>query len=396
MNFKVHLHESLLNLFSAKLRSILAILGVLVGTSAVVALMASSRLATDHALAQFKSLGTNLLSMDIQDNSAQSETKSKSQNLTLNKMPKILQASSGIIALAPYINFYKTTVLYGKQVGGEVLATTDTMQSIAKIHLTKGRFVSYLDHNAFYCVIGSDIAKQFQKHYIDPIGKQIKVGNALFIVVGVAAPWRRNLFLLVDVNKAVIIPLNTAYLIKSPVLIRNILFRLVKNPNLPVIQQKITNVLGQLLPNKKLRFRNPEQIIELVGKERRTFSGLLIAIGSIALVVGGIGVMNIMLVSVIERRREIGIRLAIGAKRWNILMMFLIESVLLTVFGGLIGILLGLSVTYVLAYAAGWEFHFYLMPPLLGFIVSVLVGILSGFYPAWRASKLDPIACLTR
>jgi len=394
MNFKAHVCESLMNLFSAKLRSILAILGVLVGTGAVVALMASSRLATDHALAQFKSLGTNLLALHIRDPHLSSTSASESRNLTLDQMPKVFHSSSGIVAVAPYINFYKTTVLYGKRVGGEVLAVTNEMQEIARIHLTQGRFVSFLDRNEFYCVIGSNIAEKFQKHHINPLGKQIKIGNKLFTIIGVAAPWRKNLFLLVDINKSVIMPLNMAYLVQSHVQIQDILFRLVKNPNLPKIQQQISNTMGRLLPNKKLWFRNPERLIELVGKERQTFNDLLIAIGSIALVVGGIGVMNIMLVSVIERRREIGIRMAVGARRWNILIMFLMESVMLTVFGGLIGIVLGLGVTYALAYVAGWEFHFYCMPPLLGFIVSVLVGILSGFYPAWRASKLDPIACL--
>ena len=111
--------------------------------------------------------------------------------------------------------------------------------------------------------------------------------------------------------------------------------------------------------------------------------------------VGGIGVMNIMLVSVVERRREIGVRMAVGARRQDIMLMFLIEAIMLTVLGGLLGIALGLGVTAMLAYTSGWAFHMYWLPPVLGFVVSVLVGVLSGFYPAWRASKLDPINCLT-
>lgn len=396
MNIDIHFRESLINLFSAKLRSILAILGVLVGTSAVVALMASSRLATDHALAQFKSLGTNLLAMDIRDKEERPAKSSFDNNqLTLDQMPSLLKASPEIVTVAPYISFYQPIVLFGKPIGGDVLAATYELQSTAKIELTQGRFVSFLDQNQFYCVIGSDIAKAFREHYINPIGQQIKVGNELFTVIGVAAPWKTNLFLLVDLNRSVIIPLKTAYLVQDRLQIRNILFRLGKNPNLPEIQERITKTIDRLLTNKKLHFRNPEQIIELIGQERKTFDNLLIAIGCIALVVGGIGVMNIMLVSVVERRREIGIRMAVGARRRDILAMFLLESVMLTVFGGLIGIVLGLSVTYILAYVAAWGFHFYFMPPFLGFVVSVLVGILSGFYPAWRASKLDPIVCLT-
>ena len=120
----------------------------------------------------------------------------------------------------------------------------------------------------------------------------------------------------------------------------------------------------------------------------------MIAIGSISLVVGAIGVMNIMLVSVIERRHEIGIRMAIGAKRNEILVMFLIESVVLTLIGGVLGILLGVGVSFVIATASKWQFQFYLIPPLLGFAVSVLVGIISGIYPGYRASRLDPVQTL--
>ena len=395
MNFTVHCYESLLNLCSTKLRSILAILGVLVGTAAVVALMASSRLATEQALAQFKSLGTNLLALNIRAEGKSSKEMAEDTDLTLDKMPKIVHAVPQIASAAPYIDFYQPIIIFGKHVGGEILAATETIQSIAKIHLTDGRFVSAVDQNEFYCVIGSDIAKEFRKHHINPIGKQINVGQELFTIVGVAAPWRTNLFLLVDLNKSVVIPLKSAYVMQRNVQIQNVLFRLDKNASLPKVQYKISKTMDYLLPNTKLNFRDPEQIIALVSKERKTLNNLLIAIGSIALVVGGIGVMNIMLVSVIERRREIGIRMAVGARRWNILIMFLIEAVMLTVFGGLMGIVLGLGVTYILAYAAGWGFHFYFVPPFLGFIVSVFVGILSGFYPAWRASKLDPIRCLT-
>ena len=121
---------------------------------------------------------------------------------------------------------------------------------------------------------------------------------------------------------------------------------------------------------------------------------MLASIGAISLVVGGIGVMNIMLVSVIERRREIGVRMAIGAKPYDIWKMFLIESIILTLFGGLLGVIFGMGIALGIAYFSGWEFHFYLIPPALGFSVSVLVGIFSGFYPAMSASKLDPIETL--
>lgn len=395
MHFKIQLRESVTNLFSAKLRSILAILGVLVGTAAVVALMASSRLATDHALAQFKTLGTNLLGMRIQEPSYGKKTSGTKQSLTLNQVPLLMKAAPQIVLAAPYVSFYQSAHLFGKQADSEIVGATQTLADIAKIHLAAGRFVSVFDHNVAYCVIGAALAKQYKRHFIDPIGKQIHVGSHELTIIGVAKPWKPNLFLFIDMNHAVIVPYSMALMMQSDLQLSDILFRLVKTPDIPLIQTQLKSEVKRLLPNKQVQFRNPEQIIRLVASQRKIFSDLLIAIGAIALVVGGIGVMNIMLVSVIERRKEIGIRMAVGAKGSDIMVLFLIEAILLTVLGGLLGIGFGLGVTGILVYVSGWAFHIYWVPPLLGFVVSVLVGILSGFYPAWRASKLDPIDCLT-
>jgi putative ABC transport system permease protein len=394
MTFNLQVRESLRNLFSSKLRALLAILGVLVGTAAVVALMASSRLATDHALAQFKTLGTNLLALDFRDK-GHALAKENQPVFQLSQMRQVYQSSQQIALAAPYVNVFQPVSAFSENLSGQVVGTTEAMQRIVKIHMDAGRFISDLDGYQRYCVIGASIAQQYYQRHLNPVGRQIRVGAHFFTIVGVATPWKPNLFLLADLNKAVIVPLKATYLLQKAVKIHDILFRLAQPVKIAATQAQITTAFQHILPHQSLQFRNPQQIIELVGSQRQTFSRLLIAIGSIALVVGGIGVMNIMLVSVVERRREIGIRRAIGAQQKDILMMFLIESVLLTVFGGVLGILLGLGVTYSLAHVAGWGFHFYLMPPLLGFMVSVLSGVISGFYPAWRASKLDPIACLT-
>ncbi len=156
----------------------------------------------------------------------------------------------------------------------------------------------------------------------------------------------------------------------------------------------MTSVFATIAPDKQIRFRDPQQIIDIVSKQRSTFTWLLSAIGGISLLVGGIGVMNIMLVSVIERRKEIGVRMAIGARRKDILEMFLIESVVLTGFGGLIGVIIGTVTTLLLALLSGWEYSFHIFPAALGFVVSTGVGMFSGFYPSYRASQLDPIATL--
>ena len=394
MDFFTHVREAITNLVTAKLRSFLAILGVLVGTGSVVALISSSQLATAHALSQFKSLGTNLLALNLQSKGSDS-TKNPENQFHLDDVQKLIDSSDQIVDAAPYINAFSSVYIRGVKIQNtQIIGATDALSRIAKIHLSEGRFVSTLDQNSFYCVIGEKLAKKFQDRFLDPVGKQIKVGSRYFTIVGVAKKWQPNLFLFVNVNNGVIVPLKTTYLLQSNSQINNILVRLVQNPNIKQTEAGITNMINTVLPTKKVQFRSPEQIITIVGNQRKTFTWLLGAIGGIALVVGGIGVMNIMLVSVVERRREIGIRMAIGARQSDILGMFLIESIILTIFGGLLGIALGVTVSYVLSVVTKWEFIFYLLPPTLGFVVSVLVGILSGFYPALRASRLDPIQCL--
>lgn len=394
MNVLTHIRESLANIIHAKMQSFLAILGVLVGTGSVVALISYSSLGTEHALAQFKSLGTNLLAAYIESTPSQSGSSQQSQHLQLSQMPDLQKSSPQIVKIAPYISLYQGLGYHGKSVDGSIIGTVDAFADIAKIKMEQGRFISFLDKSSFYCVIGSDLANMIRSQGHKPIGQQVRIGTSLFTVIGVMQPWEPNVFIFAELNKGAIIPLKTAYILSRYASIDNVLFRLIKKPNIQTAQANIQQKLSQWLPKQQIMFRNPQQIIDVIAKTRKTYAWMLGSIGGISLLVGGIGVMNIMLVSVIERRREIGIRMAIGAQRSDILAMFLIESIFLTLIGGVLGILTGVVVSYLLATISKWQFHLYLLPPLLGFVVSVFVGIVSGIYPAIRASRLDPVQTL--
>lgn len=396
MGLWIHLREALANLLGSKLRSILAILGILVGTGAVVALITSSELATNHALAQFKTLGTNLLAVSISSNDAGGEGDSISAALQLSDVPKIVAASPEILDVAPYVTMY-SNMSYGDKMfsGGAVVGATKIFADVAKIEIDRGRFPSLLDRANPFAVVGAELAAELHSRGLfDPIGHQIMVGDSFFTIIGIMKPWKPNMFIYLTMNKSIMIPIESASLVSKYSSLNNILIRLKKDSPVQVVQDQVQGVLQNLLPTAQISIRNPLQILELVGKQQQTFTWLLGAIGGISLLVGGIGVMNIMLVSVVERRREIGIRLAIGAQQRDILYMFLIESVMLTLFGGILGIIVGLAISYTLAYISKWGFAIFIMPPILGFVVSVAVGILSGFYPAYRASKLDPIESL--
>lgn len=393
MGFLAHIREALMNLFSAKLRSLLAILGILVGTGSVVALISSSQLATDHALAQFKRLGTNLLAVMLSSNQTANPS-GQGHTLSLDDMSTIQQQIPAIEKIVPYTMLFQPMNFQDQQFEGQILGATEGLADIVKINMEAGRFVSFLDHNSFYCVVGHDIAEKIRAKGLNPINQQISVGKQLLTIIGVAAPWEPNLFLFANINQGIIIPISLSFILQPNIQIQNILLQLHPGTSLDPTKSQLETVLLQLAPDTQVRFHDPEQIIEVVSKQRSTFTWLLSAIGGISLLVGGIGVMNIMLVSVIERRREIGIRMAIGARRKDILEMFLIEAVVLTLAGGLLGVILGTATTLILAWSSGWEYSFHLLPALLGFIVSAAVGVFSGLYPSYRASRLDPIATL--
>jgi putative ABC transport system permease protein len=230
--------------------------------------------------------------------------------------------------------------------------------------------------------------------YQDPIGQSLQIGKNVFVVVGVAEPWEENSFISANVDSSVLIPLMASTTISKYASINSILMRLTPDANIPSVQTNIIAYFNNIVSGKEVMIRSAKELIAKMRKQSDIMTVLLAVIGSISLIVGGIGVMNIMLVSVVERRREIGIRLAVGATRADIGALFLMESVMLSLVGGVLGVLVGIIIAYIIALFWRWEFTFYWLPPLAGFSVSVAVGIFFGFYPAVLASRLDPIEAL--
>lgn len=395
MNFIRLLHEALANLTVAKLRSLLTLLGVLIGTASVVALVSSGELATEHALAQFKTLGTDLLAISINSTSQSGSPQDQSARLDLPKINTLQRVSPAIIEMAPYTNYFGQVSYKGTQVEGGIIGATQNLADIVKIEMAQGRFVSDLDKYSFYCVIGSGIADKLRSAGgIAPLGQQILVGNNYYTIIGVAKNWPENMFMFADIDNSLIVPIQNSFLLSKYIQIQNVIFKLRPNTDIDHLVNQLTQAVNNIIPGQQIFPRSAKQLIASMEKQRETLTLLLTLIGAISLIVGGIGVMNIMLVSVAERRREIGIRLAVGATGKDIGLMFIAEAIVLTVFGGILGIIVGIIISFVAAKVSGWGFRFFPLPPLIGFFVSVLVGIISGTYPAYKASQLDPITTL--
>lgn len=395
MKVTAHVHEGLLNLFSAKLRSILALLGILVGTASVVAMVSGGELATNEALKQFKTLGTDLLAVSINESSDQEAQGSSQSKLSLQQARDLLTTDKNIINVAPYTQAYSPITYDGQQINGSVLGVTENFAQIVHINMLKGRFVSMLDGYTYYCVVGHNIYNTIREHSVlDPIGQQIQIGKDFFTIIGVADTWPENNFVYANIDNAVMIPVLASTALSKYATINNIIMQLTPHADIDAVKASITSAINQEVSHKSLFFRSAQELISHMKKQSEILTVFLGLIGSVSLLVGGIGVMNIMLVSVVERRREIGIRLAVGAKRADIRGLFLVEAVMLALVGGTLGVLLGMLVAYFIALFSRWEFTLFLLPPLIGFTVSAATGIFFGYYPAYKASQLDPIDAL--
>ncbi len=397
ISIRTHIREALRQLCASKLRAFLAVLGILVGTASVVAMVSIGQLAENQILSQFKQLGINLLSVSIYpENNNASHSANPYANLSVSSANKLVSISDNIISVAPYINSYGGITFKGRSLQqGSAIGITPAIYHIAKLYVSTGRRLSFLDKNQYYCLVGYSIAKTLSQWVHAPlIGQQITVGKTVFTIVGTLAKWPASFFFNADFNHAILVPITTAIAIQKDAQINNLAITIHHTNSLEKTEKIIQNYITEHTIQQKVSIHSPKQLIDSMKQSANTMTLLLGLIGSISLIVGGIGVMNIMLVSVAERRREIGIRLAIGAQQRDIQMQFLVESITLSVCGGIGGMIIGIIVTYVVALYSHWQFAFFVMPPTVGALVSVAVGIFFGFYPAKQAAKLDPIQTL--
>lgn len=394
MKIVSHCQQAVVNLMASKLRSFLAVLGILVGTAAVVALISCGQLATEKALEQFKALGTDLLAVAVYQ---KMPTKSHSgdDSLSVDQWQQLGERIPYIVKTAPYSTAYQPLSFQGKLMQGVVIGADENLASIIHIDLSRGHFVSFVESFEHYCVIGDGLARQIKEISMDdPIGKQLRIGQSLYTIIGVAEHWKENGFFNEDINQSAIIPIAGITLVSKDAKINNAVLLLKPDSPIDEVIEEIKQIITSQVPKLSVFPRSAKQIIASMESQGRIFTLLLAVIGGVSLLVGGIGVMNVMLVSVSERKKEIGIRKAVGAKNSEIQALFLAESVMLSLLGGVLGVILGLIFTRIVAYFSDWNFTIYLLPPIAGFLVSAATGIFFGFYPARRAAKLEPMVSL--
>ena len=364
----------------------IALIGIVIGIGSVIALMSIGSIYQAETLKRFEDLGTDTLS--IRNDGL------REAGFRLADVIGLAAETSSISLAAPWVSSFERLTHDGKEIGtGRAVGVTAAMADLRKLTLETGRFISDLDHRQFYCVIGAEMALGMRAIGArDIVGQRIKVRGRLYTVVGVLndAPRGRDF----EPNRSVFVPITTAQRAFESRNIHNIFARMAPDTHHRVANADVVAYFQRKAPHLSIDVISAEELIEQIQEQMQLITLLLGVIGSIALIVGGVGVMNVMLVSVAERQKEIGLRRALGARRGDIERQFLIESLILSLLGGLFGIILGIASSYAICLFTGWDFSVSVTSIMLGVGVASGVGIFFGLYPAHRAARLDPIAAL--
>lgn len=379
----------------------LTALGIIIGVAAVIAAFAVGQGANKSIDEQIASFGSNFIIV-FPDRSAMSTTGTM-RYLTYSDAQAIEREVSGIEAVAPMIDTSGSVIYGNTNWSTSITGSTASFSIVREWEIESGRDINESDvrQGTKVAVIGKTVANKIFPGE-NPIGKSIRIKKVPFTVVGIFASKGQS-SMGDDQDDFVLVPLTSAQrrLVRynMPGRIGNIFIKGVSMSALSYIQHETEILLRERHKIKSgepddFAVRNISQMLEARRKTTTIMSMLLGSIAFISLVVGGIGIMNIMLVSVTERTREIGIRMAVGAKSWDIRLQFLIEAVVLSMVGGTLGIVLGVFAGYALASFTSAPPIFTVTSILLAFIFSALVGIGFGYYPAWKASLLNPIDAL--
>lgn len=391
-----------------KFRSFLTILGVLVGVGSVIALASVIDGLSAAVVQEIDSIGSNTimitkLPFDVDRDELSDEDRNRPP-ITIGEARAIQKNCPSVDGVSPQNFYFKpggNEVKYKNRKGNNprLMGTWPDYSKVNNTGTQNGRFLTDLDEDfrAMVCVVGAGLAKALFEEE-EPIDKEIRVNGYRFVVVGVLDKKESSLGNDGSDN-IVIMPLST-YGKLHPW--EEELFLMVRASSYDKIDKAHEEVIGALRQYRRVPFNKvnnfalstQDQMKEQMGEIIEYLYLAMIIITSVGLMVGGIGVMNIMLVSVTERTREIGVRKAIGAKRINIVLQFLTEAMTLSGVGGLMGIIVGSGLGLLINSAAGWPLTLSVFWIVLGFTVSVTVGLLSGIYPAVKAAWLDPIDAL--
>lgn len=383
------------------LRSLLATLGVVIGVAAVISAMSILEGSRQEILGKFQSLGSNMLYVTPGQRKLEGRAAGIAESLQLSDVTTLRTECAEVEAVAPFVAAPQTVKFFRQSVQTTVIGTTNTYATLNAYRPMAGRFLSAEDsasENSAVVVLGHSVAEKLFSG-AEPVGQPVKIGNMGFRVIGVME--KKGAIGFTNVDDSVFIPVRTAL---KRVLRQKFLHRLdVKSRDPDKLDECERQVRAALRRAHRIRtgeeedfgIFNQQQALKTLNEATLIFAAVFYSIAGISLVVGGIGITNIMLVSVTERTREIGVRIAVGARRGDILFQFMIEALIIGAVGGTVGLLLGLMFSHGLAKIL--PIVKTSTPPkviVTALTVAVVVGLISGIYPAFKASRKDPVEAL--
>lgn len=403
MNFKELLNIAWKALLRNKTRSLLTMLGIIIGIGSVIGMVGIGQSSSEGIGGEISEMGTNTIYVTraSQSQGGVNIGSANVQTLKDSDVDAILKRSSNISMVSPSVNAAGQLIYGSNNWPGTVQGGNSNFLDIRKYSMASGSNITERDVEtaAKVCIIGKTVADNLFPNGEDPLGKIIRFNKIPLKVIGVLESKGQNM-MGSDQDDIVIAPYTT---VQKRVLAINYLHMvLASSKSEEVAYQAAEDIRVVLREQHKIQpgmeddfeVFTQQQMLDMMNNITSMLTILLTAIAAISLLVGGIGIMNIMYVTVTERTREIGLRMAVGAKNRNILMQFLTESTILSLIGGIIGLLLGLVLSFVAASVLSWPFIFSTTAAVVSFIVCAAIGIFFGWYPARKASNLDPINAL--
>jgi len=409
------------SLWMHRLRSFLTVLGIVFGVCSVIAMLAIGEGASYEAQQQIKNLGSqNIILRSVkppEENKVQGGFASFSveYGLTYADISRIKETVPGVTIIVPgrIIRDYVWNI--GRRVDAEIVGTVPWYPSMRNHPVARGRFFTDLETRiaANVAVLTPEMAETLFPAD-NPLGRDVRVGGSYYRVIGIMAPQTqtRKTDETAAANPAALhrmfIPLETARARYGETLVKRrtgsfevervelheVTVKVAKVENVLQAARAISNMLRFCHKNKDYEIVVPLELLKRAQRTKQIFNIVLGSIAAISLLVGGIGIMNIMLATVTERTREIGIRRALGAKKRDIVTQFLIESVMLSGIGGVLGVALGIAIPFAVSWLAGMMTIITFWAPFIAFSISALIGIIFGLYPAMRAANMDPVEAL--
>jgi putative ABC transport system permease protein len=410
------------SLWLHRLRSLLTVLGIVFGVCSVIAMLAIGEGASYEAQEQIKNLGSqNVILHSVKPPEEQKVSEKGSESyvlqygLSYTDLKSIRSTISGVSILVPSRIMHEYVWNISRRVDCDIVGTVPWYPEMRNHHIARGRFFTDVDMeaSASVCVLGADTAQALFP-LDSPLGRDVRVGGDYYRVIGVMEPRGKAMKTEESQSGAkaaaqeMFIPLETAKTRYGEVLMKfrsgsfsaervqlhEVTIKVANREQVLQVAEAVKAVLKHHHKKKDYEVVVPLELLKRAERTKQIFNIVLGSIAAISLLVGGIGIMNIMLATVTERTREIGIRRALGAKRRDIITQFLVEAVMLSGVGGLIGVALGITIPLLVTWFAAMKTIITLWSPIMAFSISGLVGVAFGLYPALRAANMDPVEAL--